>query len=94
MMKDELAAACGKYEELVGRLQEKYGIAKEEAKQQVDLFKMQCTECRQRTAEQWKKSNTKLMKMQKALNEQKKADRKPVKPKTPARKRPRSKAIG
>ena len=84
MMNDQLAAISGKYEELVGRLQEKYGIAREEARQQLDLFT--------RTVEQLKKSNDKLMEMQKALSKQKKADRKPVKSKTPARKRPRSKA--
>ena len=39
MMSDELAAIAGKHEELVGRCQEKYGIAKEEAKRQVDEFK-------------------------------------------------------
>ena len=39
MMNDELAGVAGKYEELAGRLQKKYGIAKEEAKHQVDKFK-------------------------------------------------------
>ena len=39
MMNDELAAIAGRYEELVGKLQEKYGIAKEEAKEQVDIYK-------------------------------------------------------
>ncbi len=86
MMNDELAAIAGKYEELVGRLQEKYGIAKEEAKQHVDLFK--------KTAEQLRESNSKLMEMQKTLNKQKKADRKPVKSKTPARKRRRARTTG
>jgi uncharacterized protein YjbJ (UPF0337 family) len=38
-MNDELAAIPGKYEDLVGNLREKYGIAKHEAKQQVDEFK-------------------------------------------------------
>jgi uncharacterized protein YjbJ (UPF0337 family) len=91
MMNDELAAIFGQYEELVGRLQEKYGIAKEEAKQQVDLFKMQCAACRLRTVEQMKKSNSKLMEMQKALDKLKKADRKRVKSRSPAKKRTRSK---
>ncbi len=49
MMNDELAAIGGKYEELVGRLQKKHGIAEEEAKRQVDEFK--------RMVEQLKKSN-------------------------------------
>jgi Uncharacterized protein conserved in bacteria len=39
LMNDELAAIAGKHEQLVGTLQEKYGIAKEEAKRQVDEFK-------------------------------------------------------
>ncbi len=39
MMNDELAAIAGKYEQLVGRLQEKYGIASEKSKRQVDDFK-------------------------------------------------------
>ncbi len=86
MMNDELAAIAGKYEELVGRLQEKFGIAKEEAKEQVDVFK--------RTVEQLKKSNSKLMELQKGLNKQKKADRRPVKSKSPAKKRTRSKTNG
>ena len=59
MMNDELAAVAGKYEELVGRLQEKYGIAKEEARKQVDNFKD--------ASGQLKKSNRKLMKLQEAL---------------------------
>ncbi len=82
MMNDELAAIAGKYEELVGRLQEKYGVAKEEAREQGDLFK--------KTAGQLKKSNGKLIEMQKELNKQKKADGRPVKSKTQVGKRPRS----
>ena len=39
MMNDELAAVAGKYEELVGRLQEKYGIASERSKRQLDDFR-------------------------------------------------------
>ena len=72
MMNDELSAILGKNEELVGKLQEKHGIAKEEAKQQIELFKMQCAECCLRTAEQMKKTNNKLRDMQKALNKNKK----------------------
>jgi uncharacterized protein YjbJ (UPF0337 family) len=67
-MNDELATIAGKYQELVGILQEKHGIAKEEAKQQIELFKMQCTECRASNAEQIKKFNNRLREMQKALN--------------------------
>jgi uncharacterized protein YjbJ (UPF0337 family) len=86
MMNDELAAIAGKHEELVGRLQEKYGIAKEEAKEQVDLFK--------KTIEKLKRTNRKLMAMQKALIKQQKGDRKQVKSKAPTKKRTRSKANG
>ena len=39
LMNDDLAAIAGKHEQLVGLLQEKYGVAKEEAKKQVDEFK-------------------------------------------------------
>jgi uncharacterized protein YjbJ (UPF0337 family) len=38
-MNDELAAIGGKYDQIVERLQAKYGIAREEAKRQVDDFK-------------------------------------------------------
>lgn len=38
-MNDELAAIAGKHEQLVGILQEKYGVANEEAKRQIDEFK-------------------------------------------------------
>lgn len=93
VINDELAAITGKYEELVGRLQEKYGIAKEDAKQQVDLFRMQCSKCRLRTAEQMKKSSSKLMEMEKALSKQKEADRKPASSKLSTKKRIRSHRI-
>lgn len=56
MMNDELAAIAGKYEELVGRLQERYGIASDKSKQQVDDFK--------KIVEQLKKSNAKLKALQ------------------------------
>jgi uncharacterized protein YjbJ (UPF0337 family) len=82
MMNDELAAIAGKYEELVGRLQEKYGVAKEEANRQVDEFK--------KTVGLLKEANNKLIIMQKALSRQKLANRAAVKPKTAARKRTRS----
>ena len=39
MMNDELADIAGKHEQLVGILQKKYGMAKEEAKRQIDDFK-------------------------------------------------------
>jgi uncharacterized protein YjbJ (UPF0337 family) len=59
IMNDELAAIAGRYEEVVGKLQESYGIAKDEATMRVGDFK--------RTVEQLKKSNAKLMELQKLL---------------------------
>jgi len=59
LMNDELAAIAGKHEQLVGLLQEKYGIAREEAKHQVSEFK--------KLVEQLKSSNNKLMRVQKSL---------------------------
>ena len=52
-MNDELAAIAGKHEQLVGILQEKYGVAKEEAKRQVNGFK--------KIVKELKKSNAALM---------------------------------
>jgi uncharacterized protein YjbJ (UPF0337 family) len=68
MMNDELAIISGKYEELVGRLQEKYGIAEEKSKEQIDEFK--------RTVELLKKTNAKLMKLQGRPTGKKKPNRK------------------
>ena len=85
MMDDELAAVAGKYEELVGRLQEKYGIAKEEARQQVDKFKIK--------AVQLKKSNHELMKLKKTLSK-KKSGGKSLVIKKPPRIRTRTKSNG
>jgi uncharacterized protein YjbJ (UPF0337 family) len=67
MMNDELAAIAGKYEELVGRLQEKYGIATEEAGKQVSRYR--------ETVEQLKKSNGRLVELQKSMIRKAKADR-------------------
>ena len=58
MMNDELAAIAGKYEELVGRLQTKCGIAKEKANSQVKEIK--------KTIGYLKKSNSKLVQLQKS----------------------------
>jgi uncharacterized protein YjbJ (UPF0337 family) len=58
LMNDDLAAVAGKHEQLVGTLQEKYGIAKEEAKRQVHEFK--------KIVEQLKKSNANLIRSQKS----------------------------
>jgi uncharacterized protein YjbJ (UPF0337 family) len=68
VMNDDLAAIAGKYEELVGRLQERYGIAKEEATQQVAAFK--------KTIGQLKKSNSRLMQLQKSLRSKERMSRK------------------
>jgi uncharacterized protein YjbJ (UPF0337 family) len=78
VMNDELAAIAGKHEQLVGRLQERYGIAKEEAKRQIDEFK--------KTVERLKKSNAKLMELQKSLHKKEKRGGKPVRTTTPMRK--------
>ena len=56
MMNDELAAIAGRYEELVGRLQEKYGIASEHSKRQVDDFR--------KVVDQLKRSNARLRALQ------------------------------
>jgi uncharacterized protein YjbJ (UPF0337 family) len=39
LMNDELAAIAGKHEELVGRMQERYGIASDKAKRQADEYR-------------------------------------------------------
>jgi uncharacterized protein YjbJ (UPF0337 family) len=53
MMNDELAAIAGRYEELVGKLQESYGIASEQAKRENDDLK--------RSVAQLKKANARLI---------------------------------
>jgi uncharacterized protein YjbJ (UPF0337 family) len=60
LMNDELAAIAGKHEQLVGLLQEKYGVAKEEAARQVAEYK------------KLKKSNAKLVKSQNSVRAKKK----------------------
>jgi uncharacterized protein YjbJ (UPF0337 family) len=79
IMNDELAAIAGKHELLVGVLQEKYGVAKEEAKRQVDEFK--------KIVGQLKKSNSKLMKFRKSPGKKAKLNRKPVDVKRASKKR-------
>lgn len=86
MMNDELAAIAGKYEELVGRLQSQYGIAKEEAQHQVGEFK--------RMVEQLKESNGKLIEAEKALNKQKRAPGNRVKSGSPPPKKKRPAPTG
>jgi uncharacterized protein YjbJ (UPF0337 family) len=70
MMNDELAAIAGKYEELVGKLQEKYGIAEEEANQQVKDFK--------KTIGHLKKSNSQLVHLQKSQHNKERARKKRI----------------
>jgi uncharacterized protein YjbJ (UPF0337 family) len=65
VMNDELAAIAGKYEELVGKLQERYGIAKEEANRQVKDFK--------KTIDCLQKSNRKLIQQQTSLHKKERA---------------------
>ena len=64
-MNDELAAIAGKYEELVGRLQEKYGIASDRSKKQLDDFR--------KLVIQLKRSNARLMVLQSRLSPKKSA---------------------
>ena len=85
MTKDKLAAIAGNDEELVGRLQEKYGIVKEEARAQAEEFK--------RVDEQWKTSTNKLIGAQTAVITQKNVDRTHVKSQSPKKKTIRSKTI-
>ncbi len=56
VMNDQLAETAGKYEELVGRLQQKYGIAVEQSIREADDFK--------KTIGQLKKSNARLLILQ------------------------------
>jgi len=80
MMNDELAAIAGKHEQLVGILQEKYGIAKEEAKRQVVEFK--------KNIDHLKKSNANLRRSKKSLIKKKKnSNGESVKAKTSSSKR-------
>ncbi|HEX9657824.1 MAG TPA: hypothetical protein VGB89_13025, partial [Bacteroidota bacterium] len=78
------ATIAGKYEEHVGKLQEKYGIAKEEARSQVDEFK--------RTIEQLKKSNNKLVQLQKSLHKKETLTGKTVSDRFATKMRKRSKS--
>jgi uncharacterized protein YjbJ (UPF0337 family) len=59
-MNDELSAILGKYEELVGKLQEKYGIAKDEARHHVDEYKI--------IVQRLKQANSKLIRLHKTQN--------------------------
>jgi uncharacterized protein YjbJ (UPF0337 family) len=71
LMNDELAAIAGKHEQVVGMLQEKYGIAKEEVKRHVSDYK--------KIMAQLKKSNANLMKLKNTTSLKKKMSRAPLK---------------
>ncbi len=71
LMNDDLAAIAGKHEELVGRLQERYGIAKEATERQVVEFKD--------TIAQLRRSNDELTKLQKALSRKNRVGKQAVK---------------
>jgi uncharacterized protein YjbJ (UPF0337 family) len=59
MMNDQLAAIAGKYESLVGELQERYGVAREEARGHAARYKD--------TVEQLKKSQRRIMELRKSM---------------------------
>jgi hypothetical protein len=71
MMNDELSTTLGKYEELVGSLQEKYGIVKDEAKHRVDEYKI--------IVEQLTQANKKLVQRHTTISSVKKPAKHPVK---------------
>jgi len=86
LMNDELAAIAGRYENLVGKLQEKYGMAKEDARIQVDKFK--------KTIEELRESNSKLIRLQKTLRKNGRLGAKPVGAGGVLRKRARKRPAG
>ncbi|MEX2189316.1 MAG: CsbD family protein [Bacteroidota bacterium] len=80
LMNDELASIAGKHEQLVGILQEKYGVAKEEANRQINEFK--------HIVGQLKKTNARLMRLKTTSNNGQGAKaEKSIKTKAPAKKR-------
>lgn len=85
MMNDELATIAGKYEELVGRLQEKFGVAIEQSKHQDDDFK--------KVVRQLRRSNDKLMALQARYKNVKSAPQK-IKPKASSRQASRKQVRG
>ena len=83
VMNDDLAAIAGRYEGLVGKLQERYGIAEEATEQQVVELKD--------TIAQLRRSNDELTKLQKALRRKTMAGKQPVKSTPSSRKKLRLK---
>jgi uncharacterized protein YjbJ (UPF0337 family) len=63
LMNDELAAIAGKHEQVVGMLQEKYGIAKEQVKRHVTEYN--------KIMSQLKKANANLMKLKNDTSQKK-----------------------
>jgi uncharacterized protein YjbJ (UPF0337 family) len=68
MMNDELAAIAGKYEEFVGKLQERYGISSESSKRHSAEFR--------EVVRQLKKSNARLVTLQARVKNARSAPRK------------------
>ena len=79
VMNDELAAIAGKYEELVGKLQERYGIAKDEARQHVRDYRI--------IVGQLKRANVKLIRQHKELTKKRRSEKRLVKLKASVKKR-------
>lgn len=79
IMNDELAAIAGKYEELVGKLQESYGIAKDEAGHHVKDYKI--------IVGQLKQANLKLIRLHKALTKRRQTEKRRTVPKLSAGKK-------
>lgn len=79
LMNDELAAIAGKHEQLVGILQEKYGIAKEDASRHVHEFKSMVKKLKQ--------SNDDLLKLKKRSGTAKGKSKKSAKARVSSRRR-------
>jgi hypothetical protein len=76
-MNDNLAAIAGKHELVVGMFQERYGVAKEVTRQQIDGFRKMIREL--------KKANNAMMERNGVTRKRKNT----VKPKSPRKKRPK-----
>ena len=92
--KDELAEVSGRFIELVGNLQEHYGIARAKAAHQIACFNMHCKACHSSSAAQLKRVKQKMIKLEKALSEGKKARKKILRSTLAQRVKKRSQRIG